>query len=359
MSELTLENLFTKTYAVTAAGLRAGGFAGTAPWDKLLPKLQEVAETAGFNETAHQALDSFRQALEQAARQRIDEATFLATGAAIDTKGAANALATAAEVSRGAALKLLRHTYFHARRNSHKMWIVSLPNAYGQWPHKHLAGSRLQLVTRLAAGDERFSATERQHMSDAAQRGLRWLHKALLALDDLTDTARGMRLLKRWFADEDTTAEQLRNFAENKLKPGLRKIVPKMNGGTLVVTDFVPIRLSTADRDKRAAGSNAFVTVADTMDVVYIEKPFFTHNATSVFQKDERHWARIMVHEMTHRECATVDNRYAWNGIGPAKGGFTSSQAMANADSWAIFVANAAGAMSKTDIARARQGTVG
>lgn len=359
MGQLTVGNLFTKTYEATSAAIKLGGFATDEPWGKLVPKLREVAGESGFDPIAHQALNRLREALDAAAKKSIDEATFLSRGAALDTSGSANAMASAEEVSRSAALKLLRHTYHHARRHNHRLWIVSLPESYTQWPHKYLVGSRLQLVTRLAAGNERFSAGERIHISDATQRGLRWVHKAQLALDDLTDGARGLRLLKRWFADEDTTVEQLRNFADTALKPGLKKIAPKMSGGSLVVTDFVPIRASEDAGDKKTAASNAFVTTADSMDVIYIEKPFFTHSASSVFQKDERHWARIMVHEMTHREAATKDHRYGWKGIKPAKGVFSSADAMENADSWALFVANAAGAMSKTDISRSQKGTVG
>ena len=76
----------------------------------------------------------------------------------------------------------------------------------------------------------------------------------------------------------------------------------------MIVTDFVPIRHSTDAGDKKIAGANAFVW-ADKHDVIYIEKPFITHSAISVFQKDERHWARTMVHEMTHREANTKDKR--------------------------------------------------
>ena len=70
----------------------------------------------------------------------------------------------------------------------------------------------------------------------------------------------------------------------------------------------MPIRHSTDAGDKKIAGAKAFVW-ADKHDVIYIEKPFFTRNAISVFQKDERHSARIMVHEMTHREAKTKDKR--------------------------------------------------
>lgn len=162
-------------------------------------------------------------------------------------------------------------------------------------------------------------------------------------------------MLKRWFADEDTTDAQLRTFS-GILRDGLKKIAAKMSVGTLIVTDFVPIRHSTDVGDQKALKANAFVT-ADKNDVIYIEQGFFTHSAASVFQKDERHWARIMVHEMSHREAKTLDKRYGWAGIKPKKGKFPAADAMVNADSWALFTADAAGAMTRTDINRSLDGT--
>ena len=145
------------------------------------------------------------------------------------------------------------------------------------------------------------------------------------------------------------------NFA-GTLKTGLRRIAAKLNGGTCIVTDFVPIRTAADAKDVAARASNAFVTASEKQDVIYIEAGFFTQSAGNVFQNDSRHWARIMVHEMSHRECATADRRYGWAGISPSSGKVSTADAMINADNWAIFVANAAGAMTATDIARASNG---
>lgn len=350
MSEAKLENLFDKAMDATVAGLKTPGFSKAKPWDKLVPKLKKVVGTT-FEPTEHHALDDLRHALKASG----EEGKFLASGACVaDPKS--KTLATDPEVARCACLKLLRHTYYHSRRGNQKMWIVSLPESFSQWPHNYLHGTHEQLIDRLGAHNERFSVKERVQISDATQRGLRWVHSAQIVLGDLGGRSRGMRLLKRWFADEDTTEDELRDFAKSKLKPGLKKIGPKLTAGHLIVTDFVPIRYSADAGDQNLAAANAFVW-ADKRDIVYVEKPFFKHSATSVFQKDERHWARIMVHEMSHREGKTKDNRYGWKGIRPRKGVFSSASAMDNADSWALFVANAAGAMSRTDVARSLNGT--
>ena len=66
-------------------------------------------------------------------------------------------------------------------------------------------------------------------------------------------------------------------------------------------------------------------------------------------------WARIIVHELSHRMLKTDDvethgdPRYAWHprGIGPMKGSFSTAQAMKNADNWGWFAADAAGELSQ------------
>jgi Lysine-specific metallo-endopeptidase len=175
-------------------------------------------------------------------------------------------------------------------------------------------------------------------------------------LSDTGEKSRGLRLLRRWFGDEDSTDDQLRAFGKGNLLSGLKKMAPKMSAGHLIITDFVPIRHSADAGDQGFAAANAFVW-QDKRDVVYVEKAFFKHDASSVFQNDERHWARIMVHEMSHREAKTDDKRYGWAGIKPKKASFASATAMVNADSWALFIANAAGAMTRTDVRRALAGT--
>jgi len=353
VSNLTVANLFDTAMDATVQGLREAGFSNSEPWQTLIPRLKKMVGKT-FEPAEYTVLEELRKAITQAEHKGTKEGMFLAAGGGSVKLTNDATIADRRNVLRCAALKLLRHTHYHARRGNHKMWIVSLPESYSQWPDRYLVGTTKQLVARLGEGKEHFSADQRKHMSDATQRGLKWVHKAEIVLDNLRDQSTGLALLKRWFADEDTSDEQARNFGAI-LRAGLKKIAPKLSAGTLIVTDFVPIRNSPDDEG--FVNANAFVW-ADTRDVIYVEKGFFTKDAAAVFQKDERHWARIMVHEMTHREAKTVDKRYGWKGVKPAKGSFPSADAMVNADSWALFVADAAGAMRKTDLARALNGTV-
>jgi hypothetical protein len=255
----------------------------------------------------------------------------------------------------GAALKTLRHTYFARKRGAHKLWIVAIPRSYDTWPDRHLDCGPRELVPRLDDADEQFDPWARKCLSDATQTGLRWVLKAQAALGDLSAGSRGRVLLERWFADEATSEQQLLDCGA-MLHAGLKRIAFRLGAGTLTVTDFVPIRRSPHPKDVDVANSNAFTFAGIGQDVIYIEPPFFTRPACAVFQSDADHWARIMVHELSHREACTHDRRYGWQGIRPGAAGFTHASARMNADSWAIFAADAAGALTAGDRARALDG---
>jgi hypothetical protein len=56
------------------------------------------------------------------------------------------------------------------------------------------------------------------------------------------------------------------------------------------------------------------------------------------------------VHELSHLVCGTHDvndgqSRYAWSGIGP-HAGYPSAETIRNADNWAFFAADCAGALT-------------
>ncbi|MGR8929549.1 MAG: M35 family metallo-endopeptidase [Gammaproteobacteria bacterium] len=353
-SQLLVSHLFEAAYKATVDGIKTKDFARFDPWIALIPRLSTLCGST-FEVTHASCLDELRKAVTDGAIKAGSYGAFLltASGLATDTVSLPNATQTA----RIAALELLYHTYFHSTKGQEAVWVVSIPVSYSTWPHLQLTGATVaNILSNLnAGGAERFSITDRKHIASAAQTGLAWTHKALLVLDDLSSGSNALFLLRYWFGNRITTDEELIGFAE-KMRAGLRKIASKLNGGTAVVTDFVPIRTSSDPNDLGMRRANAFVVGIESQDVIYIEEGFFSANAGNVFQNDARHWARIMVHEMTHREAATVDKRYGWAGIAPSTGKISPADAMVNADNWAIFVADAAGAMTATDIARATNG---
>ena len=351
-SELLGSNLFSSVYKATSESIKAKGWAKDDPWTLLVPRLEALC---GVQLEASQAiiLDDFRRVAADKTPIAGSHGAFLASATTL----ADGTAPTAAQIALVAGLEVLFHTWHFTTKGLSSVWVVSIPISYISWPHKALAGmtSASMIGALNAASTDKFSVRNRQDIAHAAQTGLAWTLKALVELDDLKDGSTAMTALQLWFGNSATTATELTGFAAT-LKAGLRKVAAKLNGGTCIVTDFVPIRASADARDVAARGSNAFVVGTEKQDVIYIEAGFFTHSAGSVFQNDARHWARIMVHEMTHRECATVDKRYGWAGIAPASGKISPADAMVNADNWAIFVAHVAGVMTATDIARASNG---
>ena len=85
------------------------------------------------------------------------------------------------------------------------------------------------------------------------------------------------------------------------------------------------------------------------MDVVYVESAFFDDLAGNVL-RGQANWTRILVHELSHLVCGTHDVndghvRYAWSGIGP-HAGYPGTATIRNADNWAFFAADCAGALT-------------
>ncbi len=353
-SQLTKLNLFEAVYNATSEGVKSKGYAKLDPWIVLIPKLGTLCDTT-FEATHASSLEDLRNATKTHSGKAGSYGAFLLSSSGLSATS--TTAPTEEQTKRIAALELLSHTYFHSTKGKEAVWIVSVPKHYTAWPHVELANKPIGtiLATLDIGGDEKFSFADRRHIATAAQTGLAWTQKALIALDNVKSGSSTMEKLKRWFGNGSTTEVELTNFADT-LRPALRKIAVKLNGGTVIVTDLVAIRTSANVNDIKARRSNAFVAKAEKQDVIYIEEGFFTPSARNVFQSSAGHWARIMVHEMTHREGGTVDKRYGWAGIGPSTGKISPTDAMVNADSWAIFVADAAEAMSKTDIERATNG---
>lgn len=129
------------------------------------------------------------------------------------------------------------------------------------------------------------------------------------------------------------------------LNAGLKKIAACIRSTFLIFTDMPKDR-----GDVSQALTTAFVFKNEKVDVVYVEAAFSTD--ADLF-KDLKNWTRIVVHELSHREAKTDDNRYRHHakGLKPDAGDatFTAAKALANADSWAMFCMDCAGWMLKGD----------
>lgn len=332
---------FTDAFAAARKAVKDEAF--HKDWKRVLNALQLLTGHDGLNPGKASALGDLRKKITKHSKtlSKEDEGILLGTGD-VDPKSTIATL-NGKTAEKAAALKLLRHVYMLRKTGSHKVWICSLPDAYRDWPHGEVKGAQVAtLKAKLALMGERFSEEDKKHLSNATQEGLKWCHKTLISLAQAKkDKGDGRALIRRWFADEKASDDDL-DAMISTLTSGFKKITAVMKSGGLILTDSPP------DRGGEFEKSEAFVwsgASRERLDVVYVEGAFFGRNNLLTGLPN---WTRILVHELTHREAATVDvpGKYAWGGIKPNVGSFPSAKAITNADSWAWYCADAAGALT-------------
>lgn len=326
---------FSEAYEEILAGLASRKFSSEKDWQALVVRARKLAGVDGFDVGEARVVDDLRKKLAKADANGTNEAVSLFSGANEELSGTGpGAMIDADLAKRLGALKTLRHTYLLKRFGAHKVWCLSIPTSFTDWPHEALKGGIANATTKLVDQNERFSLEQRKHLSNASQEGLKWVHKAMSVAGNPKSKS-NFAIVARWFADNSSKDADI-VAAAGTLNAGLKKIASKLKSGRLIYTDSVSERGTTAN-----AGTEAFVW-GDPLDVVYIEEEFFgTNNTLSGLTN----WTRIVVHELTHREVNTKDHAYEHQGINPKA--LTAAKAIENADSWAWFCADCAGALSE------------
>jgi hypothetical protein len=172
------------------------------------------------------------------------------------------------------------------------------------------------------------------------------------------------KLFRRWFVPAGTKDEdrKISTWAA-ELRPKLQKIASGLKTGAVILLDSPQERGSGSDLED----SEAFVYPGSDVIAVFIENDFFgTGNTLS----GEVNWARIIVHELSHAYASTKDHSYSWQGLlprdddtfkrvndnyvasdpkFPAVRALTFEQCKENADSWAFFIADCAGALGERE----------
>lgn len=342
---------YTIEYDRAKAALAQPGF--STPFVKLEAALAKAMGTAGFEPSGAAALDELRAFL--ATPRPGDPPSASEATRLLDAVGASPALTTA-ERQRAAALKMLRHTYLVRQRGGQSTWMLSLPDDFDLWPESALAGVTADAAkTLLGSSNEHFSGVDIKNLSDGMQDSLRWCQKAMFVLGQLQGAGQGkadaMTLVRRWFAEATTTDTDVAAAGATLLR-GFKTISGALNRNQVLLTDFVPLRGAAPGSDEEGfLDSEAFVFALggrERLDVVYIERDFFRPGGTVA---GKGNWSRILVHEMSHLVVGTkdvpagADSRYAWYGIAPNPN-FTAGAALTNADNWAFFAADCAGALS-------------
>lgn len=264
---------------------------------------------------------------------------------------------------RASALKFLQSMHLLEFSGERCVWIHSLPAEFGTWAVLQMrdeAGTTQAAATLLRSQTAHFTELQRKYLAGATMHALAWVQKANMLLATAANPGSGnaaaveaaCAVVRRWFADPKTTQEELESYF-GILASGLKAVTATLNKGKLVLTDFVPLRRASTAQETSLFGSEAFVFANkwEGMDVVYIEQAFFSPPAAGILE-GPKNWARVIIHELTHLDCNTIDvpfgenARYAWAGIGP-HAGFPGRDAIRNADSWAFFCADCAGVLTE------------
>ena len=193
---------------------------------------------------------------------------------------------------------------------------------------------------------EYHSKKEMRDLAAASQKAVAWAQKASAVSAADASGAGADTLVKRWFADEDDHGEDRMKEIRKEVTRGFNKIAGGALSGKMILSELPTVRGSEHEE------SEAVVAKDERLNVIYIESDFFGNQNTL---SGMTNWARMLVHELSHRMLKTDDvethgnPRYAWHprGIGPMKGSYSTTQAMKNADNWAWFAADAAGALSQ------------
>ena len=347
--------------AVRAVLAEADGF--EPGWQPVVTQLASMMGHDGFDVGRADALDELRRRATQGPdATRVDEADGLLRAA---VPGGEGGLVPEDARGRAAAIKLLHHVHLESRAGSRGVWIVALPSAFTNWPSAQFADEAANVAGArrlLASRQEHFDAAQRRWLGVATLQGLGWCQRAAIVLADArrpragapAERAAGREnaraLVRRWFADPVATEAGVDRLVAT-LTRGFKDIVASLNRGRFVITDWVPFRAANGAAEAEFLRSEAFAFRArsEGMDVVYVESAFFDDIAGNVL-RGQANWTRILVHELSHLVCGTQDvddgqTRYAWSGIGP-HAGYSSAATIRNADNWAFFAADCAGALT-------------
>jgi hypothetical protein len=326
---------FTEAYSVIKGSINDYTFSSSEQWKDIIRRAKLLLSETGFDVGQSDLVETLRKTLESESAVMYYEAAGEDGGPANSAKVVDNNLA-----KRLGVIKTLRHTYFLKQTGGHKVWIVNIPTSFTDWPHIALKGGVSGVNTKLKDVNEKFSTEDRKNLSNASQEALKWVQKAMIVASDPKNEA-NQKLIRRWFADQASTDESM-SKAAGLLNSGLKKVASRLQSGCLIYTDSVSERGTQEN-----AGTEAFVW-GDKLDVVYVEDEFFgiRNSLTGLVN-----WTRIVVHELTHREVKTKDHAYEHQAINPTI--LTETKAIENADSWAWFCADCAGALTKGNVTNA------
>ncbi len=326
----------------------------SAPWRTLAQDIKMLVTAQGFDPKALATPDAVRARLGKPA----SEAAVLRAAARAPASDTGDTAVAGAR--RALALKTLRHLYMHRSVGKQQVWILSLPSSLRAYPVEYAKSSAATVDAVLDSGGERFKPEQRETMGNACQLALAWVGRAMVVVGDPA-RAEHRKIFRRWFIPADTKDElgEIARWAK-QLMPYLLKISAGLKTGQVILTDSPHLRGST----HVATQWDAFVWIGDLI-AIHFEPGAFNH---SDMLTGAAFCGRLIVHELSHLYAETRDHAYSWQGLLPRNTdvfkavndayvkswGFRAvrtlslSQCKENADTWALFVADCAGAVSES-----------
>jgi hypothetical protein len=346
---------FKWQYDYAISTLKGGGWA--PEWQGTVNNLQKLLGAKGFSAGEAQALANLRKQSRIAGGKAVNTSEGFLTAA--QAGGNQGPTILPAAKMRASVLKFLSHVYLTHTSGNRAVWISSQPKRYRHWPSfqfHNWASTTEQVKKLLDYVEEEFTEQQKKDMTSACQHALAWCQKtnsvlALAGSRDAGTRGKAREVVKRWFADPGTTDTDLTTYI-GTLQRGFKGITAMLNKGSIILTDWMPLRRGTTQDELDFLNAEAFTFSGrhEGLDVVYIERSFFTSDPGNIVN-GRTNWVRIIVHELSHLIVGTKDiengqTRYAWYGIGP-HAGYPGSDCIQNADNWAFFCADAAGQLTE------------
>jgi hypothetical protein len=298
-------------------------------------KIKGLFGSDGFASTHAAGLDKLRERL-AASTTGKDAAS--SVGAAIVAAATAGT-PTDKWTERAATIKALKHLYRWVQRGAQDVWIYSPPKDYNAWIFAQIAGSASAVTTLLNKEVEVYTEADKKVMGEALLTALKCSQKTETLL--ASPTAETLAVVKRWFADSATTAEQVKADAATLLA-GFKKISNVCNSNTLVFPDDPSDRVSAT----KYAGLYGSVWPGGEgkFPVIYLAGAFKSAGSSGKL------WlcAQTIIHEASHLVVRTEDKRYDTAGLKPGTA-LPHADAIVNADSWGYFCIDLCGYLSETD----------
>jgi len=288
---------------------------------------------------------------------KFKEAEKIMEAAGLDPAG--TGIPADAGVRNAGLLKFLRHLYMVSARGSQQVWVLDTPASFTMFPQDQLLDANLShamVKSRLDDVKEKFEPETRKRLGECMQQGLQWVEAAKRTLASASSDTKAMDKVKRWFAGGATTSATLQTTI-TALTAGFKKMASSMNNHQIVITDM-PQERGDANNEYTEAYMLSIGANSEMPRTIYIEQALFENYDVSVINDMKKNWTRVLVHEVSHIDGRTDDHRYAFKGIGIGAD-LSDTDAANNADSWAFFAADCAGALTDNEILRATGGTAG